>query len=98
MCKTQLFNKIIELVSIETEIPEIVILSNSKIIPVVDARSILIKILVEQGLYPVQIADLLHKTPASIRNLLNKYKDREQANKIIAIYSQNVRKSLANDF
>lgn len=96
MCKTQIFNKILEFVSTETEIPELIILSNSKIIPVVDARSILIKLLVEQGLYPVQIADLLHKTPASIRILLNNYNDRERANKIIAIYAQNVRNRLAN--
>lgn len=96
MHKTQIFNEILEFVSEETEIPEFTILSNSKIIPVVDARSIVIKLLSEQGLYPIQIADLLHKTPASIRNLLNNYNFREQSNKIIAIYAQNVRKRMTN--
>lgn len=94
MCKTQLFSHILSLVSQETEIPELMILSKSKTIPVVDARSILVAILVEQGLYPTQIAEYLHKTPAAVRNLLNSFRDRQKANKIIASYTQNVRKSL----
>lgn len=98
MCKTQLFNRILQLVSEETEIPELLILSDSKIIPVVDARSILVTILIEQGLYPIQIAEYLHKTPSSIRYLISKFDDRQKANKIIEIYSQNVRKSLTNVF
>jgi hypothetical protein len=94
MCKTQLFSHVLSLVSKETEIPELMILSNSKIVPVVDARSILVNILVEQGLYPNQIAEYLHKTPASIRNLHNNFVNRQRSNKIIANYAQNVRKSL----
>lgn len=64
---------------------------------VVDARSILAKLLNERGLYPEQIAVLLHKTSASIRYLLSNYESRKSANKIITIYTQNVRKSLAKD-
>jgi hypothetical protein len=94
MCKTQLFSHVLSLVSKETEIPELMILSNSKIVSVVDARSILVNILVEQGLYPNQIAEYLHKTPASIRNLHNNFVNRQRSNKIIANYAQNVRKSL----
>lgn len=98
MCKTQLFKKTLQLVSEETEIPELLILSDSKMIPVVDARSILVAILTEQGLYPTQIAEYLHKTPSSIRYLISKFTDRQKANKIIATYSQNIRKSLTNVF
>lgn len=45
MCKTQLFNDILHFVSEETEVPEVLILSNNKSTAVVDARSILVDIL-----------------------------------------------------
>lgn len=48
MCKTQLFNDILHFVSEETEVPEVLILSNNKSTAVVDARSILVDILREK--------------------------------------------------
>ena len=97
MCKSEIFAEIIEAVSRETEVSAQQILGCSKHMEVVDARSILVKLLNERGLYPEQIAVLLYKTAASIRYLLSNYESRKSANKIITIYTQNVRKSLAKD-
>ena len=97
MCKSEIFSEIIEAVSRETEVSASQILGCSKHMEVVDARSIAAKLLHEKGLYPEQIAVLLHKTAASIRYLLSNYESRKAANKIIAIYTQNIRKSIAKD-
>ncbi len=97
MCKSEIFAEILEAVSRETEVSAAQILGCSKHMEVVDARSITAKLLNEKGLYPEQIAVLMHKTAASVRYLLSNYENRKSANKIIAIYMQNVRKSLAKD-
>lgn len=73
------------------------ILGNSKQMEVVDARSILVKLLQESGFYPIQIARFMRKTPASIRILSANYENRKSANKIIVIYMQNIRKSMKKD-
>lgn len=96
MCKTKIFAEVLKAVSVETEIPEDMILSKCRSMEVVDARSVLVKILSEKGLYPVQIAYMLHKTPASVRNLLSNYDIRKVTNKMIEIYSQNIRKLFEN--
>lgn len=95
MCKTEIFTEILEAVSRETEVSAAQILGNSKQMEVVDARSILVKLLSSSGFYPEQIAKLMHKTSACIRHLLSNHESRESANKIIAIYTQNVRKDIA---
>ena len=94
MCKSEIFAEILEAVSRETEVSAARILSNSKQMEVVDARSILVKILVEAGFYPEQIAEFLHKTAASVRYLLTNYDSRQKQSKIIEIYAQNVRKAI----
>lgn len=97
MCKSEIFAEILEAVSRETEVSAAQILGCSKQMEVVDARSILAKLLSEKGLYPEQIAVLTHKTAACIRHLLSNYESRKTTNKIIAIYTQNVRKSIEKD-
>ena len=97
MCKTQLFNTVLQLVSEETEVPECLILSHSRSVEIVDARSILVNILAERGIYPVQIADYLHHTPASVRNLITGYNSRKKNNHLIDIMSQRVRNSLESN-
>lgn len=97
MCKTQIFNKVLQIVSEETEINEALILSDNKSTAVVDARSILVDILREKGLYPVQIAEYLHKTPAGIRNLISGFENRKRSNGILAIYSQRIRNRMKRD-
>ena len=81
MCKSEIFAEILNIVGKET----------------VDARSIVVFFLTEFGLYPEQIATLLHKTSASVRYLISTFESRKATNKMIAIYLQNIRKSLENE-
>lgn len=97
MCKSEIFAEILNLVGKETEVSTELILSSSKVTEVVDARSIVVFFLTEYGLYPEQIAALLHKTSASIRYLISTFESRKNTNKMIAIYLQNIRKSLENE-
>lgn len=92
MCKSEIFADILNIVGKETEVSTELILSSSKVTEVVDARSIVVFFLTEYGLYPEQIATLLHKTSASIRYLISTFESRKLANKMIAIY----RKIFAN--
>lgn len=96
MNKSEIFAKILERVSMETEVPVNLILSQAKAMEVVDARAITAYLLSEYGLYPGQIAVLLRKTPASVRYLLSAFDSRKNVNKMITIYLQNIRKSLEN--
>lgn len=98
MCKSDIFAEILNIVSRETEISPDLILSSSKVTEVVDARSIVVFFLTEYGLYPEQIAALLHKTSACIRYLIYNFDSRKSNNKMIAIYLQNVRKSLEKEY
>jgi chromosomal replication initiation ATPase DnaA len=97
MCKSEIFAEILNLVGKETEVSTELILSSSKVTEVVDARSIVVFFLTEFGLYPEQIATLLHKTSASVRYLISTFESRKTTNKMIAIYLQNIRKSLENE-
>lgn len=97
MCKSEIFAEILNLVGKETEVSTELILSSSKVTEVVDARSIVVFFLTEFGLYPEQIAALLRKTSASIRYLISTFESRKTTNKMIAIYLQNIRKSLENE-
>lgn len=67
MCKSEIFAKILNLVGKETEVSTELILSSTKVTEVVDARSIVVFFLTEYGLYPEQIAALLHKTSSEMR-------------------------------
>ena len=51
MCKSEIFAKIIGFVSKETEIPAHEIIGTSRKEEVVDARCILIRLLIESGMY-----------------------------------------------
>lgn len=73
MCKSEIFAEILNVVGKETEVSTELILSSSKVTEVVDARSIVVFFLAEYGLYPEQIATLLHKTSASIRYLISTF-------------------------
>lgn len=97
MCKTQLFNTVLQIVAKETEIPESLIVSHSRSAAVVDARSILVNILTECGIYPVQIAEYIHHTPSSVRNLITGYDVRKKNNRLIAIMSQKIHKLLESN-
>ncbi len=96
MRKSEIFSKIINKVSDETEITKEEILSGSKKIEVVDARSITVILLNEHGFYPETIAKLMNKTSACIRHIISSFDERMKGNKMIEIYLQKVRKFLEN--
>ena len=96
MCKSEIFNRVLDVVSQQTEVSREQILSRSKSMEVVDARCILFRLLQEQGLYPGQIATQARKTPAAIRYLLSHFEDRVKSNKMVKIYLQNIRKCIGN--
>lgn len=56
MCKSEIFAKIINIVSKETEVSVDQILSSDKNMETVDARYLLVFFLFESGMYPSQIA------------------------------------------
>lgn len=97
MNKSELFAHILDVVSRETEVPADDILSESKIVEVVDARSLLAVSLYEAGFYPPVIARYMKKTPACIRYLIAGFEHRKNSNKILEISSQNIRKMLKNN-
>ena len=97
MNKSELFAHILDVVSRETEVSADDILSESKIVEVVDARSLLAVSLHEAGFYPPVIARYMKKTPACIRYLIAGFEQRKNSNKILEISSQNISKTLKNN-
>lgn len=97
MNKSELFAHIMDVVSRETEVSSEDILSESKAVEVVDARSLLAISLYEAGFYPPVIARYMKKTPACIRYLIAGFEQRKNSNKILEISSQNVRKILKSN-
>ncbi|WP_297448732.1 hypothetical protein [uncultured Alistipes sp.] len=97
MCKSDVFNRVLDIVSRETEIDASEILGKGRTIEVVDARSILFKILREEGMYPSQIANKAHKTSAAVRYLLADFQERVEANPMIEKTWKKVRKKLENN-
>lgn len=71
MCKSEIFAKIIALVSKGTEIPTELIVSDNRVTEIVNARYILVYILYEKGFYPSQISSLIHKTKRSVNYMIS---------------------------
>lgn len=97
MPRTDIYRAIIDAIEKETEITEDRILSKAKTTEVVDARAILVNMLLENGFYPSQIARYIHKTPSSVNNLIRDYSNRVKNNKIIQIYLTNIRKNITRN-
>lgn len=97
MCKSDVFNRVLEAVAHETEIKAEEIMGKGRTIEVVDARRILFCILREEGMYPAQIAEKAHKTSAAVRYLLADMDDRITANSMLEKTLKKVRKQLANN-
>ena len=97
MCKSEIFQRTIEVVSRETEIDSEEIVGGGRTEEVVDARCIFFTMLREKGFTPPQIASKTHRTAAAVRYLLTKYDERIAANKMVELYAKNVRKELENN-
>lgn len=97
MCKSSVFNRVLEAVSRETEIEAEEIIGKGRTIEVVDARRILFCLLREEGLYPSQIANKVHKTSAAVRYLLADVEERIAANSMVEKTLKKLRKQLSNN-
>lgn len=94
MYKMQIFNETLSAVVEETEIEEGQILSGSKEEEVVDARSILIRVMNERGLYPIQISRLTGICQRSVTRFLIGFKSRCDSRKIMRLNYENVKTKL----
>lgn len=98
MCKSEIFAETINLVSQETEIPVNRILSSDKDTETVDARYLLVRLLVERGMYPSQIALQIHKTKRAINYMISNFQERMEGGKnvenILGKYKEIVGKQL----
>lgn len=93
MCKSEIFAETINLVAQETEIPASRILYTET----VDARYLLVQLLVERGMYPSQIAPKIHKTKRAINYMISNFQERMEGGKMLRIYWENIRKALGNN-
>ena len=76
MYKMQIFQEVLNAVSEEMEIDKEQILSNNKEEEVIDARSTLVRIMYEKGLYPIQISRLTGVCIRSVNRFLTGFKER----------------------
>lgn len=97
MCKSEIFAETLNLVSQETEIPVNRILSSDKDTETVDARYLLVRLLVERGMYPSQIVLQIHKTKRAINYMISNFQERMEGGKMLRIYWENIKKSLGNN-
>ena len=91
MYKMQIFQEVLSSVSEETEIDKAQILSNNKEEEVIDARSTLVRIMYEKGLYPIQISRLTGVCIRSVNRFLNGFKERCNSRPIMRINYEKVK-------
>jgi len=91
MCKSEIFAKILRIVSLETEVSEDLILSKCKRSDIVDSRGIMVVILSEYKFSESQISSF---TQQSINKLKNIYPDRIRRNYLLKVIVRNIRESL----
>lgn len=90
MCKSEIFAKILRIVSKETEVSEDLILSSD----IVDSRGIMVVILSEYKFSESQISSFTGFTQQSINKLKNIYPDRIRRNYLLKVIVRNIRESL----
>lgn len=78
----------------ETEVEVEKILSGCKEEEVVDARILLIRLLSEQGLYPIQISKFTSICQRSVNRFLLDFSYRIDSRKMVRLYYDNLRKKL----
>lgn len=98
MRKTEIFENVLNAVSQTTEIGKKEILSDSRDEEVVDARSILVHLLIEIGFYPGQVATHINKTPAGVRYLQINFTSRMKSSKLLASNFKVIRKQLESNY
>ena len=94
MYKMQIFQDVIEAVVLETEIGRGKILSGCKEEEVIDARSLLIQLMYDKGLYPIQISRITGICQRSVNRFLMCFSCRCQTRKMLGLNYYNLRKKL----
>lgn len=94
MYKMQIFNETLTAVVEATEIEQDQILSGCKQEEVVDARSMLIKLLNDKGLYPVQISKITGLNIRSVTQFLLGFNIRINSRKILRMNYEIVKNQL----
>ena len=89
----RIFSEALKIVSETTELSTAQILSASKQADIVDARTLIILMLDDVGLYPSQIATIMRMSSANVRYILHRRKPSKQLENNI----QTIRKRLANN-
>lgn len=92
--KAQILQEVLSAVVEETEIPREQILSGVKSEEVVDARSLLIKLLYERGLYPTQISQMTGICSRSVDRFLQDFRERIESRKMLRVNYDRVRNTL----
>jgi hypothetical protein len=85
MYKEQIFNEVISAVVEASEVEKEKILSGCKEEEVVDARSLLIKLMNDKGLYPVQISKMTGLNIRCVTKFLLSFNERKNSRKILRI-------------
>lgn len=94
MYKMQIFQDSLDAVAEETGIEKELILSNGKGEEVVDARCILVEVMSECGLYPLQISGFTGICPRSVTRFLLGFHARCAARTVMRINYDNVKKKV----
>lgn len=96
MCKSDVFKKILEFVTNETEVDANLILSDKRTAEIVDARYIVVKLLHDAGFYNQTIAKLIHHTEKSVSIILYNFSDRIKHNKFFRITYETIKNKVGN--
>lgn len=76
MKKSEIFSQILSDVSSEAEIDSDRILSDSRVEEVVDARYLVIFLLLANGFYPVMIAERMNMSQRAVRSAISSFESR----------------------
>lgn len=96
MNKSEIFALVLGMVSEETEINAAGILSTCKSREVVDARHLLVVLLYEAGMYPVQIAAMSGMSSRSVTYAITNFQNRALNEKILRNSYERLKKQLGN--
>ena len=94
MYKMQVYLDTLSAVAEETEVEMEKILSGCKEEEVIDARAILIRLLSEQGLYPIQISRFTGICVRSVNRFLLDFQDRIVSRRMMRLFYDNARKKI----
>ena len=94
MYKMQIYQETLAAVVDATEVEQNQILSGCKQEEVVDARSLLVRLMADKGLYPVQISNLTGLNVRSVTQFLLGFSERINSRKILRMNYETLKNQL----